>query len=79
MICVVNFPDFMPTFKFFEGRAEYVLNRAKKLPSYTDRVIFREKNDPQSPGQVNVELYTSLKIHLSDHQPVIFAGTIAKK
>lgn len=68
----------MPTFKFFEGRAEYVLHKDKKLPSYTDRIIYREKTGKKGVGKVKVEQYTSLKIHLSDHQPVIFIGTIGK-
>ena len=74
----------MPTFKFKEGTSEYVFTKPKKLPSYTDRVIYKKSHSSpeesaRMPSKVIVEEYDSLKYHLSDHQPVICVVRVLKR
>ena len=72
----------MPTFKFKEGTPDYEFSRPKKLPSYTDRVIYKYskvKNQGGKRGSSNkiiVEDYNSLAIHMSDHLPVLFIARV---
>jgi hypothetical protein len=72
----------MPTFKFIEGKPEYVFTKPKKLPSYTDRIIFRHSNfktkesKMSSLNSIVIEKYNSLPIHMSDHLPVLLIGRL---
>ena len=72
----------MPTFKLEEGTKNYIFSRPKKLPSYTDRVIYRYTNVKSDEGKkvstnkVIVEDYHSMKIYMSDHLPVIFTSKV---
>lgn len=74
----------MPTFKFKEGTAQYEFSRPKKLPSYTDRIIYRFDETRQGEGAgstgngVAVEAYTSLGIHMSDHLPVLMIARVSR-
>ena len=69
----------MPTYKFIEGKADYVFTKAKKLPSYTDRVLFRcIKENKKLEDSVIVEEYDSQKIFLSDHIPLICVVRLIK-
>lgn len=69
--------EFMPTYKFKEGKTEYIFDNPKKQPSYTDRVIFRcLKDNRPDKNSVIVERYDSQKIFLSDHIPLFFTARL---
>ena len=69
----------MPTFKFQQGRPEYVFENPKKQPSYTDRVLFRcTRNGVSQSESVAVETYDSQKIFLSDHIPLLFVARLMR-
>ncbi|XP_018606340.1 phosphatidylinositol polyphosphate 5-phosphatase type IV isoform X2 [Scleropages formosus] len=60
--------QFLPTYKFDIGSDVYDTTSKKRIPSYTDRILYRsrQKND------ISVVKYTSCSsIRTSDHRPVI--------
>jgi len=59
---------FAPTFKFIEGTNNYCL-RESRVPSYTDRVLYKHK--PKSDQILILENYDSNNLlKESDHKPV---------
>ncbi|XP_075703402.1 phosphatidylinositol polyphosphate 5-phosphatase type IV-like [Rhinoderma darwinii] len=59
--------DFLPTYKFDIGTDTYDTSAKQRLPSYTDRVLFKS----QCEGDVRVLRYDSCPVlKTSDHRPV---------
>ncbi|KAM9393039.1 phosphatidylinositol polyphosphate 5-phosphatase type IV [Pholidichthys leucotaenia] len=59
---------FFPTYKFDIGCDIYDTTSKQRTPSYTDRILFRNRQ----PNDINVVKYTSCSnIKTSDHRPVI--------
>ena len=66
--------QFPPTYKFDKGTFIYDTSKKKRIPSYTDRILFYAK----SKKTVSVSNYTSdMNILVSDHRPVIANATIS--
>ena len=60
--------DFPPTYKFDKQSLLYDTSKKKRVPSYTDRILFYAK----SRKTISVSNYTSeLSILISDHRPVM--------
>jgi hypothetical protein len=67
----------MPTYKFEEGKPDYIFSKPKKLPSYTDRVIFKATQSRViSDSSIIVENYDSQKVFMSDHIPLLFTSRL---
>ncbi|XP_075707298.1 phosphatidylinositol polyphosphate 5-phosphatase type IV-like [Rhinoderma darwinii] len=59
--------DFLPTYKFDIGTDTYDTSAKQRIPSYTDRVLFKS----QCEGDVRVLRYDSCPVlKTSDHRPV---------
>eukprot|EP00794_Sanderia_malayensis_P015643 gene15643-17222_t len=59
--------DFLPTYKFDVNTDNYDTSAKKRIPSWTDRVLYRSKQ----PDQIHVSMYDSCRtIKGSDHRPV---------
>uniref|UniRef100_A0A7S2WGS3 Inositol polyphosphate-related phosphatase domain-containing protein n=1 Tax=Rhizochromulina marina TaxID=1034831 RepID=A0A7S2WGS3_9STRA len=65
---------FGPTFKFNKGQGVYDTSAKRRIPSWTDRVLFTS----QHPGHVVLDRYESLEaVTHGDHRPVYAALKIA--
>ena len=53
---------FLPTYKYYKGFNFY--NVSKRLPSWTDRILFKEN------GFIKSIIYDRINVHYSDHKPV---------
>ena len=53
---------FLPTYKYFKGFNYY--NVSKRLPSWTDRILFKKSND------IKCLYYDKIDLNYSDHRPV---------
>ena len=61
----INFP---PTYKFDKQSLNYDTSKKKRIPSYTDRILFYAK----SRKTISVSNYSSeMSVLISDHRPVI--------
>lgn len=59
---------FFPTYKFDIGCDKYDTSSKQRIPSYTDRILFRSRQ----AHDIKVTKYTSCtSIKTSDHRPVI--------
>lgn len=68
--------NFNPTYKFDKGTSEYDTSEKQRVPSWTDRILFRCKKGVSPLIQLN---YNSLMdIEISDHKPVFatFKSTV---
>lgn len=69
----------MPTYKFIKGKTNYVYDNPNKMPSYTDRILYKcESNRAQSQESIKVEQYDSEKIYISDHIPLVLVARLIK-
>lgn len=58
--------EFMPTYKFDRGTDFYDTSSKKRVPAWTDRILFNCKRD-----HIRLIEYTSVpSVTLSDHKPV---------
>ena len=55
--------NFLPTFKLKRGKGEY--NISKRVPSWCDRIIYKNSD------KIKTLAYDSVNINYSDHYPVI--------
>jgi hypothetical protein len=56
----------MPTYKFDKGTMEYDTGSKKRVPAWTDRILFNSKNE-----LVQLIEYQSVpSVSFSDHKPV---------
>ncbi|GIY38364.1 synaptojanin-1 [Caerostris extrusa] len=66
----INFP---PTYKYDIFSDDYDTSEKNRIPSWTDRVLFRRKKYPyeeaESPGKI--AFYGRAELKTSDHRPVI--------
>lgn len=68
---------FRPTFKFVPGTDEY---SGKRVPSWTDRVLWMVRHKSQAHCSVNLRYYLSIdEMKISDHRPVIAGFEVAIK
>lgn len=58
---------FYPTYKFDKGTSDYDTSEKQRVPSWTDRVLYRSL-DPKSLHQLNYNAV--MDIFVSDHKPV---------
>lgn len=59
---------FYPTYKFDKGTSNYDTSEKQRVPSWTDRVLYKTAKGVESMKQLN---YSSLmEIYASDHKPV---------
>ncbi|XP_033122546.1 phosphatidylinositol polyphosphate 5-phosphatase type IV-like isoform X2 [Anneissia japonica] len=59
--------SFFPTYKFDLNTDQYDTSPKARVPSYTDRILYRSRKS----GEVQVHVYNSCEtIQISDHQPV---------
>jgi hypothetical protein len=57
---------FLPTYKFDKGKQVYDSSSKKRVPSYTDRILFQF-----NPSQLKCLEYNSIaSVCFSDHKPV---------
>lgn len=67
---------FMPTFKYNKGSPEFDSSAKKRLPSWTDRILFSAKKSAagrsgdSSSQSITLRRYTSVDVRHSDHRPV---------
>jgi endonuclease/exonuclease/phosphatase family metal-dependent hydrolase len=59
---------FAPTYKFDKDSDQYDTSSKKRIPSYTDRILFAER---EGLSPVNIRSYGSIADRLSDHRPVM--------
>ena len=67
--------NFMPTYKFEEGKSTYDQGGKKRVPSYWDRILLHNDDDETIIKQVR---YESVEILWSDHMPVVGHFNIRK-
>ncbi|KAF9105739.1 hypothetical protein BGX29_011522 [Mortierella sp. GBA35] len=61
--------DFLPTYKFDVGTSTWDSSEKRRVPSYTDRILWRAKD--QAKDSVEPHFYKShMELTLSDHKPV---------
>ena len=53
---------FLPTYKFIKGKKLY--NVSKRIPSWTDRILFKKNKD------IRCLFYDKIDLNISDHRPV---------
>lgn len=58
---------FLPTYKFDKGTSQYDSSEKQRVPSWTDRILYRSKN-PNSLS--SLEYDSVMEILISDHKPV---------
>eukprot|EP00276_Gloeochaete_wittrockiana_P003554 CAMPEP_0184658458 /NCGR_PEP_ID=MMETSP0308-20130426/25471_1 /TAXON_ID=38269 /ORGANISM="Gloeochaete witrockiana, Strain SAG 46.84" /LENGTH=566 /DNA_ID=CAMNT_0027097447 /DNA_START=81 /DNA_END=1781 /DNA_ORIENTATION=+ len=81
---------FRPTYKFADGSDEYDPSAKRRIPAFTDRILYRDRerhshshNHPQGNGHArrkNIKLlrYDSLpEVRTSDHRPVFAIFSVA--
>jgi hypothetical protein len=57
--------NFRPTYKFDKGCVQYDTSRKNRIPSWTDRILYKEN------GETKLKLYNSnVTMNTSDHLPV---------
>ncbi|GMH93485.1 hypothetical protein TL16_g12642 [Triparma laevis f. inornata] len=60
--------NFKPTYKFDKGSDNYDTSKKKRIPSWTDRILWKKQADPDA---IKVLSYASANdIKTSDHRPV---------
>ena len=68
--------NFLPTYRFFTGRADYDLHDGKRIPSWTDRILVtRNSSQIFTLNEYMVDKKTSF----SDHKPVFMSALLAIK
>ena len=55
---------FRPTFKYDENSDRYDTGKKKRVPSWTDRVLYKKEN-------CDILYYNRLESMFSDHRPVL--------
>lgn len=63
-------PNFKPTFKYDRFSDSYDTSHKRRVPAWTDRVLFTP-----SPG-ISLTKYTDLPVRHSDHRPVLATFTV---
>lgn len=64
----LNFP---PTYKFDKGTSDYDTSEKQRIPSWTDRVLFRSYSD----DKLEIDNYNAvMDVYVSDHKPVYATG-----
>lgn len=64
---------FLPTYKTIPGHKEYDYMNGKRIPSFTDRILFKNFR----PEAFIEETYLSEpNTHFSDHKPVLLTGQL---
>ena len=53
---------FLPTYKYIKGNKLY--NVSKRIPSWTDRILFKKSKD------IRCLFYNKIDLNISDHRPV---------
>ena len=71
----INFP---PTYKFDVNTSNYDTSSKKRIPSYTDRIIFKENISTDSKC-ICIEYSSISDIMISDHKPVYGLFTLKVK
>ncbi|KAG0243878.1 hypothetical protein BGW41_001067 [Actinomortierella wolfii] len=61
--------SFPPTYKFDVGTDTYDTSEKRRVPSYTDRILWRTK-DPQPDSVEQIFYRTCMDLKISDHKPV---------
>ena len=64
--------SFPPTYKFDINSSCYDTSSKKRIPSYTDRILFKVNDQQHSEISCKCLEYNSIEfLNLSDHKPVI--------
>lgn len=64
--------SFPPTYKFDINSSCYDTSSKKRIPSYTDRILFKVNDQQHSEISCKCLEYNSIEfLYLSDHKPVI--------
>ena len=63
--------DFLPSYRFYIGSKEYDYAEGKRVPSWTDRVLYIIRDEVSLN---NTKYFTDTKTCVSDHKPVVFQG-----
>lgn len=58
---------FFPTYKFDKGTSQYDSSEKQRVPSWTDRILFRSK---QKPDLSSLNYNSVMDVCISDHKPV---------
>lgn len=59
---------FYPTYKFDKGTSNYDSSEKQRVPSWTDRIVYRSKKDSPPMTQLNYDCIMDMM--LSDHKPI---------
>lgn len=63
--------DFLPSYRFYIGSKEYDYAEGKRVPSWTDRVLYIIRDEVSLN---NTKYFTDTETCVSDHKPVVFQG-----
>lgn len=62
---------FKPTYKYDVGSSNYDTSYKVRVPSWTDRILFKTEEDIDDEFHATLHSYESMdEIHSSDHKPV---------
>ena len=63
--------NFLPTFKYYPNKNEFDINNKRKLPAWTDRILYLKRETCLSTSDIVQTEYNSMQnVLMSDHRPV---------
>ena len=63
--------QFLPTFKYYPDKNEYDIHNKRKLPAWTDRILYKKNQTCLSTISIEQIEYNSMEhVIMSDHKPV---------
>jgi phosphatidylinositol-bisphosphatase len=71
-------PTWVPTYRFDRGTSEYDTSEKKRIPAFTDRILFWAKDSRHRTYEVK-EKHSVMSCMLSDHKPVRVLATLPMK
>jgi len=72
--------NFAPTYKYDPNTSQYDTSEKKRVPAWTDRILWRTYFDDVQGWHIDLESYNRSEILLSDHRPIsaLFSVDIKK-